>query len=152
MYSRYFILKPNMIKRLRKLAAYLASIELPIMSLCVLGSMISTRMLPWAVAIGLCFWLVRWLAYGYLTKRTPADLSITLLSFMVPVTLWATALPEITHPQVYRLLIGILLYYAVVNWTTTTQRFRLVTTSIIFAGMMLAFYATISVNSSGLSK
>ncbi len=135
-----------MIKRLRKLAAYLASIELPLMSLCVLGSMISTRLLPWAVAIGLCFWLVRWLAYGYFTKRTPADLSIILLAIMVPVTLWATALPEITHPQVYRLLTGMLLYFAVLNWTTSTQRFRLVTASIIFAGMMLAFYATISVN------
>jgi hypothetical protein len=41
-----------MIKRLRKLAAYLASIALPIMSLCVLVSMISTRALPWAVVVG----------------------------------------------------------------------------------------------------
>jgi len=135
-----------MIKRLRKLAAYLASIELPIVSLFVLVSMVSTRVLPWAVVVGLCFWLVRWLAYGYFTKRTPADLSIILLAIMVPVTLWATVLPEITHPQVYRLLIGMLLYYAVINWTTTTRRFRLVTASIIFTGMMLAFYATISVN------
>jgi len=134
-----------MIKRLRKLAAYLATIELPILSLFVLGSMISTRMLPWAVAIGLCFWLVRWLAYGYLTKRTPADLSIILLAIMIPVTLWATALPEITNPQVYRLLTGVLLYYAVVNWTSTTQRFRLVTASIIFTSVILAIYATISV-------
>jgi putative inorganic carbon (HCO3(-)) transporter len=134
-----------MIKRLRKLAAYLATIELPILSLFVLVSMVSTRALPWAVVVGLCFWLVRWLAYGYLMKRTPADLSIILLAIMVPVTLWATALPEITHPQVYRLLTGMLLYYAVVNWTTTTLRFRLVTASIIITSVILAIFATISV-------
>jgi len=134
-----------MIKRFRKLAAYLSSIELPIISLCVLVSMVSIRVLPWAVVVGVGFWLVRWLAYGYLTKRTPTDLSIILLAIMVPVTLWATALPEITHPQVYRLLTGMLLYYAVVNWTSTIQRFRLVTASIIFTSLILAIYATISV-------
>ena len=134
-----------MIKRLRKLAAYLASIELPVLSLCVLVSMVSTRALPWVVVVGGGFWLVRWLAYGYFTKRTPADLSIILLAIMVPGTLWATALPEITHQQVYRLLTGMLLYYAVISWTSTIQRFRILVASIIFSSVILAIYATISV-------
>ena len=80
------------------------------------AGVLSTRALPIALGMVAFFWFVRWLATGRLSVRTPGDWPVALLALLVPVMLWATALPEITRPPVYRLLTGILLYYAVVNW------------------------------------
>jgi putative inorganic carbon (HCO3(-)) transporter len=56
-----------------------------------------------------------------------------------------TALPEITKPQVYRLLSGILLYYAIVNWAVSGKRLRTVTLGVLLVGIALSMYALVSV-------
>ncbi len=96
-------------------------------------------------ALGLLFWLVRWLAYGRLTICTHADVAISVLLLTVPVTLWATALPEVTRPQIYRLLAGVLLFYAIANWASSATRARLATNGIVAAGALLALAAPVAV-------
>ena len=59
---------------------------------------------------------------------------ISLQVLTIPVTLWATALPEVTQPQVLRLLAGIALYYALVNWATTASRLWLLGVGLAGAG------------------
>jgi putative inorganic carbon (HCO3(-)) transporter len=130
---------------IRKVAAYLAEIEIWPVGLAVLASMAATRLLPVAIGVALAFWLIRWVACGRPGVRTPADWGIALLLLMAPVALWVSNYPEKTVPQVYRLLTGIALYYAVVNWASTTGRVRLLVFAVISAGLFLALSAPASV-------
>ncbi len=103
-------------------AKVLSSLEIWVVSTVVLLSMLRTDLLPWAMLIAAFFWPIRWIANGRPSLRTPADLSNVLLLLMIPVTLWATALPEKTIPQVYRLVLGILFFYTIINWTGYTKK------------------------------
>ncbi len=115
------------------------------MVVSIFASVISPRALPAAVGVAGTFWLLRWIAHGRLTIRTPADWAIILLAATLPVTLWVTPASETTQPQVYRLLTGILLYYAVVNWGVSFDRLRLLAMATIFAGFGLAVMAPVTV-------
>ena len=126
-------------------AKVILSLEVWIVSAAVLLSILKTSLLPCAVFVAVLFWPLRWKVYGHLSKRTPVDLGIALLVIMLPVTLWATALPEKTIPQVFRLALGILFFYALVNWTYYTQKLGWIVSSIILAGLSLAGMAIFSV-------
>jgi len=132
-------------QRIGSIARGLAAFEIWLVGLAVVASFVIDRALPVAVALAGLFWLIRWLAYGRPSQRTPADWAIFLLILMIPVTLWATALPEKTLPQVYRLLAGIALYYAIVNWANTLARLRWLEWALIAAGLLLAVIAPFSV-------
>jgi putative inorganic carbon (HCO3(-)) transporter len=134
-----------MIKIIQNLSAKLASIEIWVISSCVLFSMFYPRALLGVVGIGVFFWFVRWFVNGRFTERTPVDGGVLLLLLMIPVTMWVTALPSITYLQVYRLLTGMLLFYAMVNWTRTNSRLRWMVACTILASFFLALFATISV-------
>jgi len=130
---------------LRKTVRALASAEIWLVSLFVVAGIVSARALPWTLVVAGVFWLVRWLAYGRPSIRTPADWSIVFLLLMIPVTLWATAQPETTRPLIYRLLVGVALYYTVVNWARTPARLRLLVVGVWVAGFFLALYGLVSV-------
>jgi putative inorganic carbon (HCO3(-)) transporter len=109
--------------------------------LLVIGSIAVERLLPIALVAAIGFWLVRGLACGRLTVRTPGDWAVVLLLVMIPITLWATALPEVTRIEALRLLLGLALYYAVVNWTHSSWRLVLVVAGLVTAGLALAALA-----------
>ncbi|MEM2145292.1 MAG: hypothetical protein QW279_08020, partial [Candidatus Jordarchaeaceae archaeon] len=111
----------------------------------VLASMAWPPLLPTAVAAAVFFWPIRRLGLGRWSTRTPADLLILLLTFMIPVTVWTTAIPEKTIPQAYRLLTGIAIYYAIVNWSNAPKRLRLITIGVTSIGLCLALIAPFSV-------
>ena len=127
--------------RIRTLAAKLTAVELPALALLVIGSIAVERLLPVALIVAAGFWLMRWLASGRPSVRTAGDWPIGLLVIMIPVTLWATALPEITRTEVLRLLMGLALYYAVANWTGSIARLLLVAAGLAAAGLALAALA-----------
>ena len=130
----------------RKYAAMLSAYELWVVIFFVGVSLVSIRLLPLAVGVIILYWPIRWVAHGTPSLRTPADVAIVLLTLMIPVTLWATALPIITTPQVYRLITGIGLFYAIVNWTVSSKsRLRLLVLGIGLAGMGLAVLGLFSV-------
>lgn len=130
---------------LRRGAARLAAAEVPVVGLAVAAGVVTARALPWALPVAAAFWALRWVAHGRPGVRTPADWGIVLLLLMVPVTLWATALPEVTRPQVYRLLGGVALYYALANWPPGAGRRRWLVGGALLAGLALAAYALVSV-------
>ncbi|NJN67450.1 MAG: O-antigen ligase family protein [Chloroflexaceae bacterium] len=117
---------------------WLAGAEAWLVVLAVAASVASERFLLPALVVAGCFWPVRWLASGRPTMRTPLDIPIALLVLLLPVTLWATAWPEITVPQVYRLLTGIGVYYALVNWAATPGRLRLLLVGTVLSSLFLA--------------
>ena len=122
---------------LRPFAARLAAVELPALTLLVVGAIAVERLLPVALVVAAGFWLVRWLAYGRPTVRTPDVWPIGLLVLMIPVTLWATALPAVTRAEVLRLLMGLALYYAVANWAGSSARLLLVAAGLAAAALVL---------------
>lgn len=128
-------------KLIRTVAAYLAATEIGVVGLAVAASVLSARALPWAIATGIVFCLVRWIAYSRWSVRTSVDWPISLLLLMIPVTLWITPLPEMTRPQVYRLLTGVMLFYAIVNWTIAPARVRWLIRGLMLAGIGLALSA-----------
>lgn len=91
-------------------------------ALFTIAGVISAGFLPLAVVGVLVFWPMRWVAHRRLSLRTPLDWAVGLLMLMVPVSLWATTQYQETVTQSLRLLLGIFLFYAVVNWTNSPQR------------------------------
>lgn len=132
-------------QHIQSLAARLADLEIWLVALAVASSFVSLRLLPVAVGVAAAFWLVRLAAYGRLTVRTPADWGVILLVLMLPVTLWATALPDQTLPEVYRLLTGIALFYAVANWAANPTRLAWIASGLILSGLAFAAIAPFSV-------
>lgn len=63
---------------------------------------------------------------------------------MIPATLWVTAIPEKTIPQVLRLLCGIGLYYAIVNGIKGENRLRFSSLSISFIGLGLSLIGLVN--------
>lgn len=131
--------------QIRRLARLLARLEVWPVALCIAIGLVWPYLLPVAVITAAFFWVVRWVAYGRFSVRTPADWPIALLLVMAGVTLWVTALPERTLPQVYRLLAGIALYYAFANWCDSSKKLRLVISGTILASLMLAILSPVSV-------
>jgi len=74
----------------------------------------STLSVP-ALLILLLPWLARWRAIGRPTVRTPMDIPILCLLLMLPVSLWASALPEVSLPKLLGIVLGVAFFYGVVN-------------------------------------
>ncbi len=132
-------------------AAAIARHEIWVVSLGIVAGVYSARFYPVALVIAALFWGVRWLAAGRLTVRTPGDWAIGLLLLTLPVTLWATALPDVTRPQAWQVLAGVALYYAVANWAAgaawaaNAARLRWLMLGVIGLGLLLAVLAPFTV-------
>jgi putative inorganic carbon (HCO3(-)) transporter len=74
-----------------------------------------------ALVVLLVPWAVRWRIYGRPTARTPMDVPILCLMLMVPVSLWASALPEVSLPKLLGIMLGVAFFYAVVNSVRSSQ-------------------------------
>jgi hypothetical protein len=79
----------------------------------------------WVLALLVAgFWIVRWLAYGQLSRRTPIGWPIFLVTLTVPVILWRISYLEAAVLQVYPLVCGVAIFYAIVNWAVNETRLR----------------------------
>jgi putative inorganic carbon (HCO3(-)) transporter len=123
----------------------LASVELWVVGAAVFASILYPPLLAVAVFVAACFWPLRRLTSGTWTIRTPADIPVVLLLLMSVISLWITPLPQITAPQVYRLLSGIALYYTIANTCRTRRRLRLLLWVFSLSGLAVALLAPLSV-------
>ncbi len=60
-------------------------------------------------------WACRWLAKGRLTQPSPLDIPILALLLMLPVSLLVSAHLELSLPKYTVVVLGVALYYAIVN-------------------------------------
>ena len=132
-------------KVLRQTGEWLLSHEIWINGFVVAASILMVGILPWAVAIGIGFFVLRWMLNGNPSRRTPADFGVGLMALMLPVTLWVTPSPAVTRVQVYRLLTGFLLFYSFVNWTKDRGRLRWGLWGIILVGLAITVGALFGV-------
>ncbi len=134
----------SIIKYIRFTAHLIASLEVWLVVPLVAATWLSERTFPLALGVAMLFWGMRWLAYGRPTIPTPVEWPVVLLLLMLPVTLWITAFPDVTRVQVYRLLTGIALCYALANWSASAARLRLLLAGTLLAGLGLALVAPLS--------
>ena len=132
-------------KRAEGAARALAELEIWPVGLAIAASVFSKRAMPYSLGLAALFWGLRWLAYRRLTARTPLDWPLALMALMLPVTMWATAYPELTRPPVLRLLTAMALYYALVNWASSTRKLRTMAALLAIAGLPLALSAPFTV-------
>ena len=130
---------------IKSISRNLLRIEIFIVAGAIGISIVFPRLLLYAVVVTALFWSFRWLGYGRLSNRTPNDWAVVILVVMAAVTTWATALPDTTRPQVYRLLLGIGFYYAIVNWTDTNLKLRLLVAGLSLTGLFLSIFGLFSV-------
>jgi putative inorganic carbon (HCO3(-)) transporter len=131
--------------RFKQVLTPVLNLELWVVALAVAGSMANTSLLPVAVILALFFWPLRWLATGRISRRTPLDWPVLLLSVMLMVSIWATAIPDTTSIQVWRVFTGIALFYAVVNWADSSGRLTILLFGMAAVGVVLAVIAPFSV-------
>ena len=127
-----------MTARMRKVAGVLSDIEIWLVgSAIVLGSL-EVRLAILASCAAGFYWLVRWAACGRLTTRTRADVAIAVMVLLIPVTLWVTPILDVTLSGALGLLLGVLLYYSIVNWAQRADRLGVL---LVGAALMGAFLA-----------
>jgi putative inorganic carbon (HCO3(-)) transporter len=125
----------------RQAAAKLLDYELWLVGGLAAASVFYTPLLPAVLAAALLCWLARRLALGRWSVRTPFDWPVGLLLLTIPLTLWATTSLQITLPQVWRLLAGAALFYALANWASRPSRLLLAAYLFVLAGLGLALAA-----------
>lgn len=123
----------------------LADLEFWLVAGAVLVSMVYIQALHWSAALCGAVFLLRVLLQRQFTVRTSADWGVLLLLCMAGISLWVTELPDVTQPQFLRLLTGIALCYAVVNWADSQMRVLWLVLGLSIAGFGLAISAPLTV-------
>jgi putative inorganic carbon (HCO3(-)) transporter len=126
---------------LQRVSQSLASIEVWPVAILTTAGIIFPYLLPLALVVSLLFWPVRWIADKRLSVRTPADWAIACLCITTLITLWITPVVEKTVLQVLRLICGILLFYAAVNWVRIPERIKTFSLVLVLTGFFLALLA-----------
>jgi len=120
-----------------------------------LGAALATFTTRWAWAgLGLIafLWLMRWLARGQPTMRTPLDWPVCLLLLMAGVTFLVTPDTHATFAAVSRLLAGLALVYGLANWARRGSHITLLTLGLAGVGAGLALLAPFTVRWISRSK
>ncbi|MGZ9222581.1 MAG: O-antigen ligase family protein [Anaerolineales bacterium] len=130
---------------LRRIGLILAELDLFFVVVVVGLSTIVETFLPYALGIIIISALIRWAGSGRLVYRTPMDFGIVLIGIMTVVTVLITTLPDLTYPQVIRLVIGIGLFYSIVSWASSVKKIEGTFLATVLFGVILAGAALISV-------
>ncbi|MBP7688259.1 MAG: O-antigen ligase family protein [Thermoflexales bacterium] len=85
--------------------------------------------------------LLRWLAYGRLTRRTPLDWPLLLMLIWLPVNYWASVDKAASWEALSPLIVGVALFWALLNWPPALRHPQLIGWSIVVMGVGLAFTA-----------
>jgi putative inorganic carbon (HCO3(-)) transporter len=86
-------------------------------------------------------WPIRWLVNGRPTRLTPITIPLLLLLLWLPVNYWAAADKKLALDALGYLLLGISLYFALINWPPTQHHPQRVAWLILIMGMGLALSA-----------
>jgi hypothetical protein len=90
-------------------------------------------------------WIARWWATGRLATMTPVDIPILAILTMVPVSLYVSVDRSLSQPKFYGLILGIAVFYVVVNATRTIRGMQLAAVALVLVSavvVMLGLVAT----------
>ena len=123
--------------RLKGVANWIAEHELWLLAV-VVSLLILRTSLPGIFSISAVvsipvFWLCRKVARGYLTVRTPLDLSILSLLVMLPVSLYASVDLDASLPIVYKIIAEVAIFYGIVNSVRSLRQAQLLSLLLVIA-------------------
>ncbi len=101
----------------------------------------TTAWQPYAFLILALGWPIRWLVNGRPTRLTPITIPVLLLLLWLPVNYWAAVDKKLALDSLGYLLLGIALYFALINWPPTQHHPQRVAWFILIIGMGLALAA-----------
>lgn len=91
-------------------------------------------------------WASARIATGHVIPPTPLNMALLLMLGMVGVSLVVTIDVIQSLPKVAGMILGALLFWAIVRWTTTAERLQLLTAAFLLAGTGLAMVALLGAN------
>ncbi len=77
-----------------------------------------------ALALVPVLWIARWAARSHLTRRSPLDVALLVLMAMAAVSVLVSPYPELSLPKATGLILGLALYYALVNHRAAPEAAR----------------------------
>jgi putative inorganic carbon (HCO3(-)) transporter len=138
-------------QQLKSAASRIADLELVVVLLGVAPVLLFDAWAPrWAIAVALAaipvLWFIRWLGRGSPIRATPLDLPVLLLLLMVPLGVWAAADKSLSLPQIYRIVLGVGLFYAMVSALATARTLRVVAALVLAATAALGVVALLGMD------
>ena len=88
-------------------------------------------------ALGL-LWMVRWWATARLIVTTPMDVPILGILALLPVSLYASTDLSLSLPKVYGIILGIAIFYAVVNAVDTIRRIGIAVVGLVLLSAIVS--------------
>jgi putative inorganic carbon (HCO3(-)) transporter len=111
-------------------------------ALALTGASIAWPALLPAALAGMLLWGALRIAFSReFSRRTAVDWCVGLVVVMGLVSLLVSSTPEVTRLQVQRLMVGVLVFYALVNWVKDARKLRILLALISAAGAGLALAA-----------
>ena len=101
----------------------------------------------WTVtALGLlvALWLLRWLARREPWPITPFNGALLLFALMIPVAMWASALPDLTLPKAAGLVLGLAAFRAIVLAVRDRRSFALALAAFCLLGVAITVVGAVS--------
>lgn len=88
-------------------------------------------------------WLIRWGLTGHFVPRTPLDGPVLLLLAALLASLWATFDLSFSIGKISSLLLGVVIYYAVIDLSRSKAAFQRVMAGFIVAGLGITLLAAL---------
>jgi len=107
---------------LRSAARWVVSIEPWLVLALMPFLMFPNRVTPLLLPLLAIPWLGRRFTQGHFTARTAMDGAILVLVLMLPISVWASTNVQNSVPKLYGIILGIAVFYAIVNYVQTPVR------------------------------
>jgi putative inorganic carbon (hco3(-)) transporter len=124
--------------RTGRAARLLAATELPFVLGIAPLLLFPTPTRLWVLLLIAPVWIAARIATGRYVPNTPLNISLAVLLAMVGVSVWVTSDMRLSFGKVIGVLLGVLLFWAVVRWVATPARLRLGIAAFMLAGGALA--------------
>ncbi len=124
-------------------ALILAAILLVTMVLYALLMVRDTVPLP-GLAILLGLWLLHWIISGRLSLATPMDMPLLALLALLPLSLYISIDRALSLPKVYGLVLGINIFYLIVNLVRSRSLLRLVIPALVLLCLGMTAFGLVS--------
>ncbi len=131
---------------LKKAAGWVTSMEPWLLLAATPFLMFPNRFTPALVALLALPWLARRLTQGHFTARTPMDWPILILLVMLPVSLWASVDVQRSMPKLYGIILGVAVFYGIVNGVRGEREAWIVAAGLALAGLGVSALALLGTN------
>lgn len=131
----------------RRALSLLVAAEVPLLCLIAPTLLFPQGLLPLAGLVAvLGLWLIRLAARHQVTVRTPIDLPLLILLAVVPAALYPSVELTFSMPKLYGIVLGVAMYYAVVNSLSTRRAWWTLTVGLMLATVGVSAFGMVSTN------